>query len=289
MLSQLEILVCYSCVISIKGKCLLGLCVLSRSVVSDSLWPHGSIVAHQACLCTGFLRQAYWSGSPFPPPGHLLVPGIEPCHLHLLHWQVDSLPPGCHLWSPYSWRECVSLDNFCVKVVGLLPFWDWVRLYQLISGGDTQVVFLFYECCPLKFFFFLFVPYAPKEKKSLLINRSSGIHWLFSCPFGRRERRCSYLRSNSWFSIEVSIVFFSYGLENDLNESHRGNGLSQGLRGRPKAPMNVQLHYRCTVLGGSTHFLIARKSSELHSTIWYLENSFPFIFFKSCWFLYWCL
>ena len=35
-------------------------------------------VAHQAPLCMGFPRQEYWSGLPFPPPGHLPDPGIEP-------------------------------------------------------------------------------------------------------------------------------------------------------------------------------------------------------------------
>ena len=37
----------------------------------------------------GFPRQEYWSGLPFPPPGGLPDPGIEP---HLLRWQADSLP-----------------------------------------------------------------------------------------------------------------------------------------------------------------------------------------------------
>ena len=35
-------------------------------------------VAHQAPLSTGFSRQEYWSGLPFPPPGALPNPGIEP-------------------------------------------------------------------------------------------------------------------------------------------------------------------------------------------------------------------
>ena len=29
-------------------------------------------------LCPGFSRQEYWSGLPFPPPGDLPDPGIEP-------------------------------------------------------------------------------------------------------------------------------------------------------------------------------------------------------------------
>ena len=50
--------------------------MLSRSVMSDSVTPW--TVAHQAPLSMGFPRQEYWSGLPFPPPGDLPNPGIEP-------------------------------------------------------------------------------------------------------------------------------------------------------------------------------------------------------------------
>ena len=45
-------------------------------------------VAHQAPLSKGFSRQEHWSGLPFPPPGDLPDPGIEPESPAL---QVDSL------------------------------------------------------------------------------------------------------------------------------------------------------------------------------------------------------
>ena len=35
-------------------------------------------VAQQVSLYVGFSRQEYWSGLPFPPPGDLPDPGIEP-------------------------------------------------------------------------------------------------------------------------------------------------------------------------------------------------------------------
>ena len=35
-------------------------------------------VAHQAPLSMGFSKQEYWSGLPFPSPGGLPDPGIEP-------------------------------------------------------------------------------------------------------------------------------------------------------------------------------------------------------------------
>ena len=47
------------------------------------------IVAHQAPLSMGFSRQEYWNGLPFPSPGDLPDPGIEPGSPAL---QADSLP-----------------------------------------------------------------------------------------------------------------------------------------------------------------------------------------------------
>ena len=45
-------------------------------------------VAHQAPLPMGFLRQENWSGLPFPSPGNLSHPEIEPVSPAL----ADSLP-----------------------------------------------------------------------------------------------------------------------------------------------------------------------------------------------------
>ena len=45
----------------------------------------------QASLSMEFSRQEYWSGLPFPTPGDLPDSGVEHL-LHLLHWQVSSLP-----------------------------------------------------------------------------------------------------------------------------------------------------------------------------------------------------
>ena len=48
--------------------------MLSRVRLFVTLWT----VAHQAPLSMGFSRQEYWSGLPFPPPGDLPEPGMEP-------------------------------------------------------------------------------------------------------------------------------------------------------------------------------------------------------------------
>ena len=53
-------------------------------------------VACLAPLSMGFSRQEYWSELPFPSPGDLLNPGIQPGSRAL---RVDSLlsePPGKH-------------------------------------------------------------------------------------------------------------------------------------------------------------------------------------------------
>ena len=49
-------------------------CVLSHVQLSET----PGTVAHQAALSMGFSRLEYWSGLPFPPPGDLPNPGIEP-------------------------------------------------------------------------------------------------------------------------------------------------------------------------------------------------------------------
>ena len=45
--------------------------------------------AHQAPLSMRFSRQGYWNGFPFPSPGDLPNPGIEPRFAAL---QTDALP-----------------------------------------------------------------------------------------------------------------------------------------------------------------------------------------------------
>jgi len=64
------------------------MCVQSLSCVrlSVTLWT----VAHQASLSMGFSRQEYWNGLPYPSPGNLPNPGIEPVPPASAALQVDS-------------------------------------------------------------------------------------------------------------------------------------------------------------------------------------------------------
>ena len=52
------------------------------------------IVAYQAPPSMGFARQEYWSGLPFPSPGDLPDPGIEPTSPALAGRFFTTEPPG---------------------------------------------------------------------------------------------------------------------------------------------------------------------------------------------------
>ena len=52
------------------------------------------VVAQMAPLSMGFPRHEYWSGLPFPPPGHLPDPGTEPASPALAGGFFTAEPPG---------------------------------------------------------------------------------------------------------------------------------------------------------------------------------------------------
>ena len=56
-------------------------------------------VAHQAPPAMGFSKQEYWSGLPFPSPGDLSDPGIEPVSPEFQTDALTSEPPGKLLFS----------------------------------------------------------------------------------------------------------------------------------------------------------------------------------------------
>ena len=61
--------------------------------------------ACQAPLSMGFPRQEYWSGLPFPPPGDLPDPGIEPVTL------VSPALAGGFLTISATWKRPLSPDT----------------------------------------------------------------------------------------------------------------------------------------------------------------------------------
>ena len=68
-------------------------------------------VAYQAPLSMGLSRQEYWSGLPFPSPGHLPNPGIKPRSPALQVASLLSEPPGKRSYYKL-WVNPVSLKTF---------------------------------------------------------------------------------------------------------------------------------------------------------------------------------
>ena len=70
--------------------------------------------AHQALLSMRFSRQGYWRGLPFPSPGNLPKPGIEPWSPAL---QADSLPTELQ-------GKPLKVNIGAQLIVNYLPFQD---------------------------------------------------------------------------------------------------------------------------------------------------------------------
>ena len=68
-------------------------------------------VAHQAPPSMEFSRQEYWGGLPFPSPGNLPGPGIEPGSPALWADALVSLPPGSPIQSEVSQKE---KNKYCI-------------------------------------------------------------------------------------------------------------------------------------------------------------------------------
>ena len=91
-------------------------------------------VAHQAPLSMGFSRQEYWSGVPFPSPGDLSDPGIDP--------GSPTLQAGYHLSTGEDPNE---------NKVGKKKANNWRRLMkgfqvsQILMGNDFFRVLFYIE------------------------------------------------------------------------------------------------------------------------------------------------
>ena len=94
-----------------------GLVAKSRLILA-TLWT----IVRQAPQSMGFSRQAYWSGLPFPSPGELPNPGIEP---RSLAFQADSFP------AELSGHPKNSKTGTSVVV-------QWLRFHLPVQGGRRE-------------------------------------------------------------------------------------------------------------------------------------------------------
>ena len=120
-------------------------CLWPQSLVHATKVPHTSLCVLVPPLCPtlcdpmdcsllalpsmGFSRQEYWSGLPFPSPGDLPDPGIEPKSPAL---QADSLPtepPGKPVCFCLISLKSQTWDT-CVHVTYLCPRTKFKRIYK---------------------------------------------------------------------------------------------------------------------------------------------------------------
>ena len=113
------------------GQILWSLCLcvhacilshLSSVQLCAALWT----IACQAPLSMGFSRQEYWSGLLWDLllQGIFLTQGLNPCLLHLLHWQASSLQPAPHGKTLYA--------------CSITQFTKWMHSPLLTSGDTSQ-------------------------------------------------------------------------------------------------------------------------------------------------------
>ena len=101
-------------------------------------------IAHQPTLSMGFSRQEDWSWLPFPSPGDLPDPGIEPRSPAL---QADSLPtelwgkPNGSIWHPMSLSLFAStlLSNGQIILIEFFIFRSSVRVLLISSVSLRQL------------------------------------------------------------------------------------------------------------------------------------------------------
>ena len=106
-------------------------CVCVCVFVLDSATPW--TVAHQAPLSTGFPRQQYWSGLPFPTPGDLPDPRIKPMSPVSPELQAHSLPA-----EPFG-KPIYIYEIFSHKKNEFLPFTTiWMGLESVMLSEINQ-------------------------------------------------------------------------------------------------------------------------------------------------------
>jgi len=106
-------------------------CELSHSGTSDSLQPHGLSPTNSFCPWN-FPGKNTAVGCHFLFQGIFLTQGLNPHLLHLLHWQVDSLP----LVSPGG----LLIYTLCIYFINTLILWVLAETVKNLSAMMETLV-----------------------------------------------------------------------------------------------------------------------------------------------------
>ena len=124
--------------------------LLSRVRLFATPWT----VAYQAPPSVGFSRQEYWSGLPFPSPGDLPNPGIEPGSPVLQADALPSEPPrksGCLTLAEwphnYGYLVIVQLSLRTIRLSYSSSVYS-CHLFLISSASVTSLLFVLYLAHP---------------------------------------------------------------------------------------------------------------------------------------------
>ena len=128
------------------------MCLLSHFRLFATAWT----VACQASPSIGFSRQEYWSGLPFPPPGNVPHPEIEPvCLLHLLHCR-QILTGLCEFLTYFCMPSSLFIHSLwgllllrSLKYPGVFPLF-FLLSHLLDLYPHSFIIFIFSGCNTLK-------------------------------------------------------------------------------------------------------------------------------------------
>ena len=233
-----------------KCKCLLwfwflNTCVswwYSHQIMYDLLRPHGLQPTRLLCPW-GFSKQEYWSGLPFSTSGDL-------SHLHLLHWQADSLPLS-HLGSSICVSDQIRSDQLLSRVRLFATPWIAARQASLsITNSRSSLRLTSIEsvrpsshlilCHPLlllppippsirvfsnestlrmrwpKYWSFSFSIIPPKEIPGLISFRMGWLDLLavqgtLKSLLQHHSSKASILRSSAFFTVQLSHPYMTTG------------------------------------------------------------------------------
>ena len=160
------------------NECSLNVCCkssvcyngMARASMLNHVWLCVTLwtVAHQAPLSMGFSRQEYWSGLPFPTPGDLPDPGIEPMSPVSPALQADALQLS-HLGSPCVTKKKKKKTNKPKNF--LLNFY--------LKPNPTRVQTSFEECVQLQHFPNILSRPLGERSLQICLSLLPGSHLLF--------------------------------------------------------------------------------------------------------------
>ena len=176
--------VCCKSSVCYKGMACASM--LSHVWLCVTLWT----VARQAPLSMGFSRQEYWNGLPFPTPGNLPDPGIEPMSPVFPALQTDALQLS-HLGRPWVTKKKKKHKNFLLK--------NYLLNFHL-KPNPTKVHTSIEDCMQLQHFSNILSGSLGERSLQICLSLLSGSHLLFCASVSLLFKVTEFLKK--WLSYE---------------------------------------------------------------------------------------